>query len=159
MSEKLFKEVDFPFWGAGPGNATSRFGIKTRRPLAEKFISPQVNYVYDNKNNSYLYKPNTGFISIWGELGVIGAIFYYLAYSFLIWKVILGLKKGLFDSKTFESTIAFAFICFGFYFLLHSFIKDIFYIGTEVAFFWITGTILYVILRNRESDNKSLTKV
>ncbi len=151
VSNKLFGEIDFPFWGAGPGNATSRFSMTTKRPLAEKYITPQVDDVYSNMNNSYLYKPDSGFISIWGELGSIGVIFYYLTYTFLIWKVILGLKKGFFNHKTFESTIAFAFVCFGFYFLLHNFIKDIFYIGTEVAFFWITGTILYIILRNRET--------
>lgn len=139
--ERMPNRLDFPILGGGPGNATSRFAIKAATPLASKYVLPKIDWELRH-GNSMLLLPNTGFNALLGDLGWCGVILYYATLMTMLFSVYAGFKQGRFSGAA--ETWAFVFIAFTTYFIFHSLIEDKLYLGTEVAFIWIMGSLLRV---------------
>lgn len=139
ITAKMPQDLDFPVFGGGPGNATSRFAIKNGTPLAGKYLLPRIEWEFQH-GNSMLTLPNTGFNAMLGDLGWLGVILYYSLLLVQLGAVYRRFRRGGFAGI--QSTWAFVYLVFTAYFIIHSFIDDKLYLGTEVAFVWVMGVLL-----------------
>lgn len=139
ITQKLPADEDFPIFGAGPGNATSRFAIKDASPLASKYILPEIEKEFRN-GNSMLRLPNTGFNSLLGDLGWSGVILYFATFLFPLGRIYRYFRQDRYTGL--QSAWAFVFLTFAVYFVLQNLIGDKLYLGVEVTFLWVSGVIL-----------------
>ena len=99
IKDQLPREITTPLLGAGPGNFCSSVGVRSFRPLANKYVLPHVIRSIKSRGgaaeSSVIGSPETSFFTLWGEFGILNMITYYAFWGFVmfsLWKSALGEK-------------------------------------------------------------------
>jgi len=105
--------LPYPWIGGGPGNYTSNIARLTRRPLASLQHLTYREYAFNRRQislgGSIMTIPMTGFITIWGELGVFGFLMFWGLHVYAIQRVWRRLRTGQYIHRM-QQILAEAFV-------------------------------------------------
>lgn len=139
------KDLRMPAVGAGPGNFASVVGIEHDTHLVRKYVT----YFFDSyvsrellRSGSISAYPFAGFLSIYGDIGPVGAAFYYGFYILAFLRIRRQLRAGAYR-ETWRSVAAEAFLPICTVWVAISFAWDAFHIDYLSAMVWMLAAIAW----------------
>jgi len=96
------RDLKIPAFGGGPGNFASIVAINNQTPLASRYVSYMFMSSYSERlliTGSFTVYPYAGFLSIYGDLGIVGFLLYYGLFVFILIRIYRNLKHNVYLNK------------------------------------------------------------
>ncbi len=96
------RDLKVPIFGGGPGNFASIVAINNETPLATRYVSYMFMSSYSARlllSGSFTVYPYAGFLSIYGDLGIIGFLLYYGMLLYAMIHIFHNIKRNIYLDK------------------------------------------------------------